>query len=356
MIKVLRKRCPLTNEVTEENRNDSTEHAEESTSRHLVVVPDDYPPVFTDSTALMRLRRRSDLDLVVHATQPRDEADLISRISSANTIVGIRSSTWFSHSVIEAAPGLRHIAIWGTATDNIAMDAARRSGIAVTHTPNTATEAVAEHALSMALTLAHRIHELDVRVREGEWPGVRTTQLAGKTAGVVGAGAVGIRFAELARGIGMRVLICPMQLQDELTRTDQIPGWAKIVTLDELLEEADVVSLHGRLSAATDHLINASRLEKMRPNALLINTARGRLVSEQDLTIALTNDTIAGAGLDVFEHEPLPRNSQLRTLSNVILSPHASAATNEALSAGLNATVDNVLAFLQGEPVPRVDR
>lgn len=338
--------------------NDETGSIElaEQDRLHRVVVPDDYPPVFADSTALMRLRRRSDLEVEVYTTQPRDEADLISRIATANTVIGIRSSTWFSHSVIEAAPALRHIAIWGTATDNLAMDAARRAGIAVTHTPNTATEVVAEHALAMALTLAHRIHELDVRVREGEWPGVRITQLAGKTAGIIGAGAVGIRFAELARGIGMKVLICPMQPQGEAPRTDHIPGWARVVQIDELLEAADVVSLHGRLSAATDHLINAARLEQMRPNALLINTARGRLVSEQDLVIALTNDTIAGAALDVFEHEPLSRSSQLRALSNVILSPHAAAASNEALSAGLNATVDNVLAFLQGQPVPRVDR
>lgn len=325
-------------------------------SRHLVVVPDDFPPVFTDSTALMRLRRMEYLDIQVFSTPPRDEAELIERIVAANTVIGIRSSTWFSHSVIEAAPGLRHIAIWGTATDNIAMDAARRAGIAVTHTPNTSTEAVAEHALALALTLSHRVHELDLRVRGGEWPGVRITQLAGKTAGIIGAGAVGIRFAELARGIGMDTLICPMQSIEDAERSDHIPGWARVVGIDELLEEADVVSLHGRLSAATDHLINATRLEQMRPNALLINTARGRLVSEHDLTIALTNDTIAGAALDVFEHEPLSKNSQLRSLSNVILTPHAAAATNEALNAGLHATVDNVIGFLEGRPVPRVDR
>lgn len=328
----------------------------EGKSKHLVVVPDDFPPVFADSTALMRLRRRPDVDLQVHTSQPRNEAELVSRIISANTVIGIRSSTVFSHSVIEAAQGLRHLAVWGTATDNISMDAVRRAGIAVTHTPNTATDAVAEHALAMALTLAHRVHELDLRVRGGEWPGVRITQLAGKTAGVVGAGAVGIRFAELAHGIGMDVLICPMQLLDEQTRTDQFPSWAKVTGLDDLLEEADVVSLHGRLSPSTDHIIDASRLEQMRPNALIINTARGRLISEQDLVVALTNDTIAGAGLDVFEIEPLSQSSPLRSLSNVILSPHAAAATNEALSAGLNATVDNVLGFLDGRPVPRVDR
>lgn len=329
---------------------------DESGAKHIVVVPDDFPPVFADSTALMRLRRRSDIEIKVHTTQPRNESELISRIISAGTVISIRSSTSFNHSVIEAAPALRHLAIWGTAVDNISMDAVRRAGIAVTHTPNTSTDAVAEHAMAMALTLAHRVHELDQRIRGGEWPGVRITQLAGKTAGVIGAGAVGLRFAELAHGIGMDVLICPMQLQGEVTRSENFPAWAKLTALDDLMEDADIVSLHGRLSASTDHLIDLSRLEQMRPNALLINTARGRLVSEQDLTVALTNDTIAGAALDVFEHEPLSQNSPLRSLSNVILSPHAAAATNESLSAGLNATADNVIAFLEGRLVPRVDR
>ncbi len=325
-------------------------------TRHTVVVPDDFPPVFTDSTALMRLRRRQDLDVRIYNSQPRDEADLMSRISLADTVINIRSSTSLNHAVIEAATSLRHIAIWGTATDNIAMDAVRRAGVAVTHTPNTATESVAEHALALALTLAHRINELDLRVREGEWPGVRITQLAGKTAGVIGTGSVGIRFAELAHGIGMDVLICPIQPPGTAFRSDNLQPWARVVGLDELLQNADVVSLHGRLSAATDHIINGARLEQMKPNATLINTARGRLISEPDLTVALSNDTIAGAALDVFEEEPLSAHSPLRSLSNVILSPHASASSNEALNAGLNATVDNVIAFVAGQPVSRIDR
>ncbi len=304
----------------------------------------------------MRLRRRPDFEIEVYTSQPRNEAELIERIVSADTVISIRSSTAFNHSVIEAAPQMRHLAVWGTAVDNISMDAVRRSGIAVTHTPGTATDAVAEHALALALTLSHRVHELDQRIRGGEWPGVRITQLAGKTAGIIGAGAVGLRFAELAHGIGMDVMVCPMQLQDETTRSDNFPAWAQVTGLDELLEEADVVSLHGRLSPSTDHLIDLKRLEQMRPNALLVNTARGRLISEKDLTIALTNDTIAGAALDVFEHEPLSHNSPLRSLSNVILTPHSAAATNEALSAGLNAVADNVIDFFEGRPVPRVDR
>lgn len=324
-------------------------------SKHVIVVPDDFPPVFTDSTALMRLKRRPDIDLHVYASRPRDESELMSRVSHANTIIGIRSSTNFNHAVIEGATGLRHLALWGTATDNVALDAARRSGITVSHTPNTATDSVAEHALALALTLSHRVHELDQRVRRGEWPGVRITQLAGKTAGVVGTGAVGIRFAQLAHGIGMDVLICPVHLVGEAEAAyESVVPWARTVELNELLEQADVVSLHGRLSATTRHLIGSSRLDRMRPNALIINTARGRLISETDLFVALSNDTIAGAALDVFEEEPLSQNSPLRSLPNVILSPHAAASSNEALNAGLNAAVDNVLGFIDGVAVQQV--
>jgi phosphoglycerate dehydrogenase-like enzyme len=324
--------------------------------KHVVVVPDDFPPVFADSTALLRLRRRPELDVHVYTTRPSDESELLSRISSANTVIVVRSSTRFNHNVIEGSPGLRHIAIWGTATDNISMDAVRRAGIAVTHTPDTSTNSVAEHALAMTFSLSHRINELDLRIRAGEWPNVRITQLAGKTAGVIGAGAVGVRFAELAHGVGMDVMVCSLKAPSSAARPAHLPAWAKIVDLDELIENADVVSLHGRLSAATEHLIDAARFEQMRPNAVIINTARGRLISEADLVVALINETIAGAALDVFEEEPLPQNSQLRTLSNVILSPHAAAATDEALDAGFNLTVDNVIAFLEGRPVPRVDR
>ena len=302
----------------------------------------------------MRLKRRPDLNLQVYASRPKDEAELMARIASANTVIGIRSSTQFNHAVIEGATGLRHLALWGTATDNVAMDAARRSGITVSYTPNTATNSVAEHALALALTLSHRVHELDQRVRRGEWPGVRITQLAGKTVGIIGTGAVGIRFAEIAHGIGMDVLICPVHLVGEASY-EQIVPWARTVELNELLEQADVVSLHGRLSATTKRLIDATRFERMRPNALLINTARGRLINETDLFVALSNDTIAGAALDVFEEEPLSPNSPLRSLPNVILSPHAAASSNEALNSGLNSAVDNVLGFIDNGVVQRVD-
>ncbi|MDA0676961.1 MAG: NAD(P)-dependent oxidoreductase, partial [Chloroflexi bacterium] len=330
--------------MTVDSSSNQTAQADGENQKHVIVVPDDFPPVFTDSTALMRLKRRPDLNLQVYASRPKDEAELMARIASANTVIGIRSSTQFNHAVIEGATGLRHLALWGTATDNVAMDAARRSGITVSYTPNTATNSVAEHALALALTLSHRVHELDQRVRRGEWPGVRITQLAGKTVGIIGTGAVGIRFAEIAHGIGMDVLICPVHLVGEAEGSyEQIVPWARTVELNELLEQADVVSLHGRLSATTKRLIDATRFERMRPNALLINTARGRLINETDLFVALSNDTIAGAALDVFEEEPLSPNSPLRSLPNVILSPHAAASSNEALNSGLNSAVDNVL-------------
>jgi D-3-phosphoglycerate dehydrogenase len=320
----------------------------------LVVVPDDFPPVFADSAALMRLRRRAHLEIRVFTSRPRDEADLIERTSEAHTILGIRSSTRFTHAVIEAATRLKHIALWGTAVDNVALDAARRAGVAVSSTPQTATTTVAEHALALALALARRVPELDARIREGDWPGGRITQLAGKTMGVVGTGAVGMRLAELAHGIGMEVLLCPMHGDEDTKAESERAPWARVVGLEELLRASDVVSAHARLSPQTEHLFSTDEFALMKPTALFVNTARGRLVDEVALAEALRNDTIDGAALDVFEHEPLPQQSPLRHLPNVILSPHTAAAANEALNAGLNMAVDNVIAFLEARPMRRV--
>lgn len=327
---------------------------ERKSDRLLIVAPDDFTPVFTDSASLMRLRRRPQLDVRVYTSSPRNEADLIERVAGAHTIVGIRSSTRFTHAVIEAAPFLKHIALWGTATDNIALDSARRAGVAVTSTPNTATATVAEHALALALALARRIPELDSRVREGEWPGGRVTQLAGKTAGVIGTGAVGMRFARLAHGIGMEVMLCPLHGEDIHGDHQTDAPWATVSNLDDVLRASDVVSAHARVSTKTRRLFGAAQFGLMKPTAFFVNTARGRLVDETALAEALRNETIAGAALDVFEQEPLDRHSPLLSLPNAILSPHTAAASTEALNAGLSHMVDNVLAFIEGRPVSRV--
>ncbi len=315
-----------------------------SPSEKRVVIPDDFPLVFTDSAALARLRRMPEFDVRTFTTRPANSDELVDRIKGAHTVVLTRTTTRMTNTVLEsAAPDLRHIAIWGTAVDHIALEAARRLGITVSNTPNTATVAVAEHALAMLLSLARKIPQLDRRLRAGEWPGGQLTQLAGKTLGIVGTGAVGVRMARLAEGIGMRVQTS--SLTD--TPTNDQESNVTEVSFEQLLGTSDAISLHARLTPRTRYMFGSKQFALMKPNALFINTARGQLVNSIALAEALANETIAGAALDVFDQEPLPTDSPLAHLPNVILTPHISSNTSEALTVSLNMVVDNVIDHIK---------
>lgn len=316
----------------------------------LVSIPDDDPPVISQSRALLRLQAAPDVTVKVWNTRPNGETDLLRRILGAHSVLNIRSSTGFTPHVLESANSLKHIAVWGTGFDNVDLFTARRLGITVTNTPNTATVSVAEHALALALALAHRLPELNSRVRAGEWPRGLLTQMAGKTMGVVGTGAVGSRVVQIARGIGMRVVA--WTVHPSYDRATQLG--LRYLDLDTLLKEADVVSLHVRLSSQTRGMIGVRQLEQMKPTALFINTARGGLVDEEALYNALLSGTIAGAGLDAFAEEPLVDDHPLRELPNVIFSPHTAGTTTEALATGLDMAVDNILHFLAGRVDNRV--
>ena len=327
-------------------RLESAVAIENEDSLNKVVVPDDSPPIISDSAALARLQAQPDIEVTVFESRPADEVDLARRIESAHTVLSVRSTSVFSQAVFDAAPDLRHLALWGAAVDNVSLDAARRRGVTITRTPGTQAVPTAEHALALALALARRVPELDQRVREGEWPQGLVIQLAGKMMGVIGTGLTGLRLAEIALGIGMRVSICPLPGDDDSGGRDR--PRATVMQLDDLLRAADVISVHTRLTRATAGMFGSEQFALMKPTALFINTARGRLVNEPALAEALRNETIGGAALDVFIAEPLPEKSPLRHLPNVILTPHNAAITSEALNAGLNMAVDNVIEFLAG--------
>jgi D-3-phosphoglycerate dehydrogenase len=182
---------------------------------------------------------------------------------------------------------------------------------------------------------------IDRAVRAGEWPRAMVQQLHGKTLGVIGTGAIGREVARIASGIGMNVIAWSFHQRGDF-------GW---VTLDELFRRADVVSVHVRQSPETLGMIRAEHFALMKPGAIFINTARGRIVLEKDLVEALESRRIGGAGLDVFETEPLPADSPLRLLPNVVLTPHAAGITREATEAGLAMAIGNVLAFRAGTPM-----
>jgi D-3-phosphoglycerate dehydrogenase len=269
-------------------------------------------------------------------TLPGDE--LIDRIRDAEIIINIRSSSRFTEEVFAACPRLKLLSIWGTGTDNIDLPAAARHGVTVTNTPGVAAVAIAEHCLMLMLSVARRIVEVDKRVRAGEWPRAQVSLMNGKTLGVIGMGAIGSRFAALGRAIGMKVITWTLHPKPD-------SGFEQ-VELDELYRTSDVVSLHLRLSDQTTGMIGREQFAMMKPSAIFINTARGAIVDETALTEVLAAEKIAGAGLDVFAVEPLPAASPLKSLPNVVLTPHAAGVTPETLEAGLAMSIDNIWKWL----------
>lgn len=306
----------------------------------LIAVPDDGPAVLGRSAALNNLRALAEVRYF--GTLPRSAEELLERISNADVVVNIRSSCRFTREVFDACPKLRLLSIWGTGTDNVDLAAAQARGITVTNTPGVAASSVAEHALALLLAVARRIVQQDWAVRAGSWPRGDALVLQRKTVGVIGLGAIGRRFAELTRGIGMRVVAWSFHPKP----LDGI----ELVSLDELLSASDIVSLHVRLSDKTERMIGHREFERMKPGAILINTARGAIVNEPALIQALSTGRLAGAGLDVFSTEPLPADHPITKLPNVVLTPHSAGITPEALEAGLQLAVSNVASFLAGCP------
>ncbi len=309
-----------------------------------IVIPDDAPAVMASSAAYRTLLERAAVDYAVdyHDTLPAGESGLIERVAGAGVVINIRSSTRFTDAVFRQSPSLRLLSLWGTGTDNVDLAAAAHHGVTVTNTPGVSAFSIAEHALALMLAVARRIPRFDSEIRQGHWPRGQAVQMHGKTLGIIGLGAVGRQFARLGAGIGMRVMAWTMHPNAAL-------GF-ELVSLDDLMRSSDVISLHLRLSSETRSFIGTREIEKMKPSAILINTARGAIIDEQALLDALNSNRIAGAGLDVFEAEPLADGHPLTHLHNVVLTPHSAGVTPEALEAGLKLSIDNVWNFLDGRP------
>lgn len=257
--------------------------------------------------------------------KPREELE--AALAGAHALL-VRSETRVTSDLITRAPRLKLIARAGTGVDTIDVHAATRRGVAVMNAPGANTVSAGEHAMALLLGLARHIPWAAEAMRRGEWDRKRFegTELRGKTIGVVGLGRIGGHVAQLARAFGMTVVahdpFVPSERSGELG--------VKLLSLEQLLGTADVVTLHLALTDQTRHLINAQRLRLMKPGGLLINTARGELVDEAALARAIEERWIGGAAIDVFAEEPLPAESPLRKLDRVILTPHLAASTAEA--------------------------
>lgn len=304
-----------------------------------IVIPDDEPAVMAQSAAYRKLAAHN---VRVYADRPAGPGDLATRIRDADIVVNIRSTSKFTSGVFEACPRLQLISIWGTGTDNVDLEAAKSRGVCVTNTPGVSAVAVAEHTLALMMAVAKQLVTVDRQVRHGQWPRAMVPQLRGKVLGVIGTGAIGREVAFLGRAIGMQVIAWTFHPRGD---------FAEWVEIDDVFRRSDVVSVHVRQSPDTAGLIRREHFDMMKRSAIFINTARGPIVNEADLIDVLRRNRIAGAGLDVFDHEPLQPDSPFHSLPNAVLTPHAAGMTPDTTEAGLALAIENVFAFLSGHPM-----
>jgi glyoxylate reductase len=302
-----------------------------------------------------KLKQYYDVEVWDRYHQPPYEV-LLEKVREVDALVSLLTDK-IDCNLLQQAKRLRIIAQYAVGYDNIDVECATRLGIYVTNTPEVLTEATAELTWALILAVARRIVEADHFVRWGEWWRTKTAwhptmmlgvELKGKTLGIVGLGRIGSRVAEIGKAFGMRVIYYDLMRKEDLEKKLGI----EYRDLDTLLQEADIVSIHTPLTKETYHIINEERLKKMKRTAILINTARGAVVDTEALIKALREGWIAGAGLDVFEGEPIPPNHPLTAFKNVVLVPHIGSATYEARHAMAELVAENLIAFYEGRVPP----
>jgi (S)-sulfolactate dehydrogenase len=299
---------------------------------------------FMDDAAVATLRARHDT-LYDPGLVDRGDA-LMTAVAPADALI-VRNRTQVGASLLAAAPKLRVVGRLGVGLDNIDVAACAARSIEVIPATGANALAVAEYVIATAMLLLRGAYASSAEVANGTWPRAPLSngrEIAGKTLGIVGFGGIGRLTAKLARGLGMHVVAFDSELPADA------PAWVehRVVrtSFDALLREADVVTLHVPLTAATRHLIDASRLSTMKPDAVLIDTARGGVVDEAALADALRAGRLGGAAVDVFEREPLPAGSSLAGCPNLILTPHVAGVTRESNARVSTMIAERVAAFL----------
>ena len=281
-------------------------------------------------------------------------AEIINRAKDAEIV--ITNKTVLTAEILAQLPKLRYVGLLSTGTNAVDLKACASRGIAVTNVPGYSTEDVAQLTFALMLELALHVGHHSERVRTGAWTASKDfcfwetplLELAGKTLGIVGYGAIGSRVCEIAKAFRMNVLV--------YTRTPKaLPEGTTAVSLEELFRRADIVSLHCPLTAENEKMINQETLAWMKPGAFLINTARGGLIDEVALASALNEGRLAGAGVDVLSTEPPKADNPLLTAKNCIITPHIAWAATEARGRLIGIVAENVKAFLRGERHNRVE-
>jgi phosphoglycerate dehydrogenase-like enzyme len=307
-----------------------------------VAVLDDIHEAYDGTAGMRRLREHAEVRIF---SAPFGDAVVL---RGFDALVANRERTRFRRDLLEHLPDVRIIAQTGNHAHHIDLVAASERHIVVARASGGFSVGAAELAIALALALMRQIPTTSVAMAAGGWPIPMTQVLHAKTLGIVGLGRVGQHVARLGAAFGMRVLAWSPGLTDAAASA----AGAERISLDELLAESDVVSVHAALTAGSRGLLDARRIGFMKSSAYLINTARGPIVDQAALAEALLNKRIAGAGLDVFDEEPLPPGHPLRSLSNVLLTPHIGWATDEGYARFSAAACDVLLAYQAGLDVP----
>jgi phosphoglycerate dehydrogenase-like enzyme len=311
---------------------------------HRIAVLDDYQSVAADFTDWSKVPEP--VQVVEFHDYVGDEDALVARLEPFDVVIAMRERTRFRREVLERLPNLKLLVTTGMRNKSIDVEAANELGITVTGTASLTTPTV-ELTWALILAALRHVPQEDASLRAGGWQQTIGTDLAGARLGVVGLGRLGSRVATIGQAFGMDVVAWSQNLTDE--RAQEVG--ARRVERDELFATSDVVTIHLLWSRRTRGLIGADDLALMKHTAVLINTSRGPIVEEQALVEALRNGTIGGAGIDVYDQEPLPRDHPMRSLPRTVLTPHLGYVTRGGYEVFYGEAVEDVAAFLAGEPI-----
>ena len=305
-----------------------------------LLILDDYEGLLATTPNTGRLRQLADVTVMNRPLEPDD----IATVADSNILMAIRERTRLDKAFLDHFPNLELILQTGGHAYHIDQNTATERGIVIAlgRRVKTPTLAIPEITFGLMLALIRQIPMLSNAMSQGEWPKSTGGVLANRTLGILGFGRLGQPVAKIAQAFGMRIIA--WNRKEIHTTTEQ---GIETFPLDELLAQSDVISIHLRLAPETKNLINQERLAKMQPHALLINTSRGAIVDEEALINALTYNRIGGAGLDVFATEPLPADSPLRTLPNVVLTPHIGWQVEEVFNEFAGIAADHLSAWLE---------
>ena len=306
-----------------------------------VTVLDDYQRAFASTDAIKRLRDKAEVQILTEKLS--SDAAVAEALHGSQAIIPVRERTKLTASLLERLPGLEYISQTGNHVYHVDMEAATRRGIVVSLAPG--GNSTTELAFGLMLAIMRRIPQSDAAIRRGDWSLVLGHVLKGKTLGILGLGKIGTEVATIARAFGMQVIAWGPTLTDERAAK----SGARFMALEEVLKTADVVSIHLALSDQSKNLLDQARLRLMKKSAYLVNTARGAIVDEAALVKILKAKALAGAALDVFVDEPLPKDHPLLELDNVVLTPHLGWPTDSGFEGFANHAVDNILDYMEGK-------